>query len=172
MPCCAVLCCAVLCCAVLCCAELSWQLRLSWQPRFCCAVLGVLCGVVLHALCLLQHVECMACRFRAMHLPSAVHVHVLSSQSYACVITKDPAVKVLAVLADGRMCARSVGTTKATREQPRCLGTALAVALQLLAAGNQGGGRADSYGSDSLPLPQTCRPSRVLLITTGPATKV
>ncbi|KAL3133773.1 hypothetical protein ABBQ32_008255 [Trebouxia sp. C0010 RCD-2024] len=67
---------------------------------------------------------------------------------------------------------RSLGTTRASREQPRCLGSALAVALQLLAASTQGGaGKADSYGSDSLPVPQACRPSRVLLVTTGPATK-
>lgn len=65
-----------------------------------------------------------------------------------------------------------MGTATAPREQPRCLGTALAVALQLLAAGMQGGGGADSYGSDPLPFTPACRPSRVLLITTGPATKV
>ena len=74
--------------------------------------------------------------------------------------------------ADVRLCARSVGTATAAREQPRCLGTALAVALQLLAAGMQGGGGVDPYGSDPQPFTPACRPSRVLLITTGPATKV
>lgn len=67
---------------------------------------------------------------------------------------------------------RSLEPTRASREQPRCLGSALAVALHLLAAGTRGGGeQAEPYGSDSLPVPQACRPSRVLLVTTGPATK-
>lgn len=30
----------------------------------------------------------------------------------------------------------------------------------------------EPFGSDALPVPQACRPSRVLLVTTGPATKV
>ena len=111
-----------------------------------------------------QHDECMSYCFLGLTF--------LILTEDACYVTIDPTIDALAVLADGRLCGRSVNTTKATREEPRCLGAALAVALQLLAAGNQGGGRADSYGSDPLPVPQVCRPSRVLLITTGPATKV
>ena len=94
-------------------------------------------------------------------------MHVVSQKT-----RKNIEIYVLAVLADGSLCNRAVGTAKAAREQPRCLGTALAVAVQLVSAGNQGGGGADSYGSDFPPVPQACRPSRVLLITTGPATKV
>ena len=141
----------MLCCAVLCCAVL------------CCAACAMLCGIAFFVFLLAaQHDECMSYRFLGFTCI------ILT----ACDVTKDPTLDVLAVLPDGRLCDRSVNTTKATREEPRCLGTALAVALQLLAAGNQEGGRADSYGSDPLPVPQVCRPSRVLLITTGPATKV
>ena len=67
---------------------------------------------------------------------------------------------------------RPLGARGAGREQPRCLGSALAVALSLLTAGTQAAAGADSYGSDFLPVPQACRPARILLITTGPATKV
>ena len=69
-------------------------------------------------------------------------------------------------------CCRATGTTGPSREQPRCLGGALAVALHLLAAPSQHASVPDSFGSDALPVPQACRPSRVLLVTTGPATKV
>ena len=67
---------------------------------------------------------------------------------------------------------RPLGTAGPSREQPRCTGSALAVALHLLAATNQPASAANSFGSDVLPVPQACRPSRVLLVTTGPATKV
>ncbi len=69
-------------------------------------------------------------------------------------------------------CFRATSTKGPSREQPRCLGAALAVALHLLAAPNQHASAPESFGSDALPVPQACRPSRVLLVTTGPATKV
>ncbi len=69
-------------------------------------------------------------------------------------------------------CCRATSATGPSREQPRCLGAALAVALHLLAATGQHASVPDSFGSDDLPVPQACRPSRVLLVTTGPATKV
>ncbi len=69
-------------------------------------------------------------------------------------------------------CCRATSTTGPSREQPRCLGAALAVALHLLAAPGQHAAAPESFGSDALPVPQACRPSRVLLVTTGPATKV
>ncbi len=69
-------------------------------------------------------------------------------------------------------CCRATSTTGPSREQPRCLGAALAVALHLLAAPIQHASASESLGSDALPVPQACRPSRVLLVTTGPATKV
>ncbi len=69
-------------------------------------------------------------------------------------------------------CCRATSITGPSREQPRCLGAALAVALHLLAAPNQCASAPESFGSDALPVPQACRPSRVLLVTTGPATKV
>ena len=69
-------------------------------------------------------------------------------------------------------CCRATSTTGPSREQPRCLGAALAVALHLLAAPGQHASAPESFGSDALPVPQGCRPSRVLLVTTGPATKV
>ena len=69
-------------------------------------------------------------------------------------------------------CCRATSTTGPSREQPRCLGAALAVALHLLAAPGQHASAPESFGSDALPVPQACRPSRVLLVTTGPATKV
>lgn len=67
---------------------------------------------------------------------------------------------------------RACKTAGPSREQPRCLGPALAAALHLLAVANQRTPPSESFGSDALPLPQACTPSRVLLITTGPATKV
>ncbi|KAL0045444.1 hypothetical protein WJX82_006816 [Trebouxia sp. C0006] len=66
---------------------------------------------------------------------------------------------------------RATSTTGPSREQPRCLGAALAVALHLLAAPGQHASAPKTFGSDALPVPQACRPSRVLLVTTGPATK-
>ena len=69
-------------------------------------------------------------------------------------------------------CCRATSTTGPSREQPRCLGAALAVALHLLAAPGQHASAPKTFGSDALPVPQACRPSRVLLVTTGPATKV
>ncbi|KAA6429955.1 MAG: hypothetical protein FRX49_00387 [Trebouxia sp. A1-2] len=66
---------------------------------------------------------------------------------------------------------RATSTTGPSREQPRCLGAALAVALHLLAMSTQPASAPEPFGSDALPVPQACRPSRVLLVTTGPATK-
>lgn len=66
---------------------------------------------------------------------------------------------------------RSIKAVWPSREQPRCLGSALAVALQLLAEANPANG-ASALDLEGLPIPATYRPSRVLLVTTGPATQV
>lgn len=66
---------------------------------------------------------------------------------------------------------RSLNAAGPSRQQPRCLGAALAVALHLLDQSNSPP-HAAVDDADSLPTPASYTPSRVLLITSGPVTKV
>ena len=68
-------------------------------------------------------------------------------------------------------CGRPLKAAGPSREQPRCLGAALAVALHLLQRSNPAASPAVP-DLDGLPTASSSRPGRLLLLTTGPATKV
>ena len=68
-------------------------------------------------------------------------------------------------------CYRPLKAAGPSREQPRCLGAGLAVALHLLQQANPSA-LAMLPDLDGLPTPTSSKPGRILLITTGPATKV
>lgn len=68
-------------------------------------------------------------------------------------------------------CCRPLKAAGPSREQPRCLGAGLAVALHLLQQANPSA-LAMLPDLDGLPTPTSSKPGRILLITTGPATKV
>ena len=68
-------------------------------------------------------------------------------------------------------CCRPLKAAGPSREQPRCLGAGLAVALHLLQQANPSTLPA-LPDLDGLPTPTSRKPGRILLIITGPATKV